>query len=113
MQCTWLTVPPSYFTRNRHGTFKLREIKDPATGTKAQYRRTLIINPGGPAGSGYSLVAQETVDDPSLDAAHDFVAFVRLVGAHRVARSLKGSVRLRGPPQIEKDTRHSRSTTSW
>ncbi len=53
MFCTWLTVPRSYMTKNTYGTFKLRVIKDPAAGTRAQYQGALIVNPGGPGGSGY------------------------------------------------------------
>jgi hypothetical protein len=52
MLCTWLTVPRSYLSRSTHGTFKIRVIKDPATGTRAQYQGALIMNPGGPAGAG-------------------------------------------------------------
>lgn len=56
MSCTWLTVPRSYLTNSTHGTFKIRVIKDPATGTRAQYQGALIMNPGGPGGSGYSMI---------------------------------------------------------
>jgi hypothetical protein len=52
MFCTWLTVPRSYLTTNTHGTFRIRVIKDPATGTRAQYQGALVMNPGGPGGSG-------------------------------------------------------------
>jgi pimeloyl-ACP methyl ester carboxylesterase len=75
MLCTWLTVPRSYLTRNTHGTSRIRVIKDPATGTASQYQGPLIMNSGGPGGSGYGLIKAKTVGDPSLHAAYDFVSF--------------------------------------
>jgi hypothetical protein len=63
MLCTWLTVPRSYLTKNTHGTFRIRVIKDPATGTRAQYQGALIMNPGGPGGSGYALIKSKTISD--------------------------------------------------
>ena len=75
MKCAWLTVPRSYTTRNTHGTFEIRVIKDPATGTPAEYQGALIMNPGGPGASGVSMIAHHTVDDKPLHAAYDFVSF--------------------------------------
>jgi pimeloyl-ACP methyl ester carboxylesterase len=75
MRCSWLTVPRSYTTKSTHGTFRIRVIKDPATGTRAQYQGALIMNPGGPGGSGVSMIAHKTIDDKSLHAAYDFVSF--------------------------------------
>jgi pimeloyl-ACP methyl ester carboxylesterase len=75
MQCAWLTVPRSYTTKNTHGTFRIRVIKDPATGTRAQFQGALIMNPGGPGGSGVKFIAHKTIDDARLHKAYDFVSF--------------------------------------
>ena len=75
MQCAWLTVPRSYTTRNTHGTFRIRVIKDPATGTRAEFQGALIMNPGGPGGSGVKFIAHKTIDDARLHRAYDFVSF--------------------------------------
>jgi len=74
-QCTWLTVPRSYTTRSTHGTFRIRVIRQPATGTAAERKGMLVLNPGGPGGSGYSLIAHDTVDNAALHKAYDFVSF--------------------------------------
>jgi len=74
-QCTWLTVPRSYTTRSTHGTFRIRVIRQPATGTAAERKGVLVLNPGGPGGSGYSMIAHNTVDNAALHKAYDFVSF--------------------------------------
>lgn len=74
-QCTWLTVPRSYTTRSTRGTFRIRVIRQPATGTAAERKGVLVLNPGGPGGSGYSTVAHNTIDNAALHKAYDFVGF--------------------------------------
>lgn len=44
-------------------TFRIRVIRDPATGTHKQYQGVLMMNPGGPGSSGVKMVANETIDD--------------------------------------------------
>ncbi len=75
MQCATLKVPRSYTTKNTHGVFDLPVIKQPATGTAADYRGVLMLNPGGPGGSGVSLIKHNLIDDASLHKAYDFVSF--------------------------------------
>ena len=73
--CSWLTVPRSYAKPGSFGTFRIRVIKDPATGSHKQYQGALMMNPGGPGSSGVEMVENDKVDDPDLHAAYDFVSF--------------------------------------
>ncbi len=78
--CTFLTVPKSYASPGKYGTFRISVVKDPATGNRSQYQGALMMNPGGPGSSGVNFVLSGSVEDVSpnglaLHEAYDFVSF--------------------------------------
>jgi pimeloyl-ACP methyl ester carboxylesterase len=72
-QCTDLLVPIDY-TELKTGTFTISVLKYPTTNTKKL--GSLIVNPGGPGGSGvdYAYVA-EYLFNPAILYAYDIVGF--------------------------------------
>jgi pimeloyl-ACP methyl ester carboxylesterase len=86
MRCATLKVPLNYaHPAARSITLALSEV--PATAPPSQRQGILLVNPGGPGGSGLSLasfVAQGL--DPSVAARYDIIGFdTRGVGSSRPA----------------------------
>ena len=72
-QCTDLLVPIDY-TELKTGTFNISVLKYPTTGAKK--RGSLIVNPGGPGGSGVDYAyAAEYLFSPAILGAYDIVGF--------------------------------------
>jgi len=72
-QCTDLLVPIDY-TELRTGTFNISVLKYPTTGEKKI--GSLIVNPGGPGGSGVDYAyAAEYLFTPAILNAYDIVGF--------------------------------------
>jgi len=72
-QCTDLLVPIDY-TELKTGTFNISVLKYPATGAKKL--GSLIVNPGGPGGSGVDYAyAAEYLFNPAILNAYDIVGF--------------------------------------
>jgi len=72
-QCTDLLVPIDY-TKLKTGTFNISVLKYPATGEKKL--GSLIVNPGGPGGSGVDYAyAAEYLFNPAILGAYDIVGF--------------------------------------
>jgi pimeloyl-ACP methyl ester carboxylesterase len=71
--CATLRVPKDYADPTAHGDFELAVLKVPATGER---RGSLVVNPGGPGGSGaqYAAAAPGIVTSQVLDA-YDVVGF--------------------------------------
>jgi pimeloyl-ACP methyl ester carboxylesterase len=72
-QCTDLLVPIDY-TELKTGTFNISVLKYPTTGEKKL--GSLIVNPGGPGGSGVDYAyAAEYLFNPAILGAYDIVGF--------------------------------------
>jgi pimeloyl-ACP methyl ester carboxylesterase len=72
-QCTDLLVPIDY-TELKTGTFNISVLKYPTTGAKRL--GSLIVNPGGPGGSGVDYAyAAEYLFSPAILGAYDIVGF--------------------------------------
>ena len=72
-QCTDLLVPIDY-TELKTGTFNISVLKYPTTGEKKL--GSLIVNPGGPGGSGVDYAyAAEYLFTPAILGAYDIVGF--------------------------------------
>jgi pimeloyl-ACP methyl ester carboxylesterase len=73
--CTTLSVPADYARPGgRHITLALDMI--PATAPKSEQQGILLVNPGGPGGSGLSLAAEVAQGiDPAVAARYDIVGF--------------------------------------
>jgi pimeloyl-ACP methyl ester carboxylesterase len=72
-QCTDLLVPIDY-TELKTGTFNISVLKYPTTNTKKL--GSLIVNPGGPGGSGVDYAyAAEYLFNPAILEAYDIVGF--------------------------------------
>ncbi|ASY22036.1 putative pimeloyl-ACP methyl ester carboxylesterase [Candidatus Planktophila versatilis] len=72
-QCADLLVPIDY-TELRTGTFNISVLKYPTTGEKKT--GSLIVNPGGPGGSGVDYAyAAEYLFSPTILNAYDIVGF--------------------------------------
>jgi pimeloyl-ACP methyl ester carboxylesterase len=72
-QCTDLQVPIDY-TELKTGTFNISVLKFPTTGEKKL--GSLIVNPGGPGGSGVDYAyAAEYLFTPAILNAYDIVGF--------------------------------------
>jgi pimeloyl-ACP methyl ester carboxylesterase len=72
-QCTDLLVPIDY-TELRTGTFNISVLKYPTTNKKKL--GSLIVNPGGPGGSGVDYAyAAEYLFNPAILEAYDIVGF--------------------------------------
>jgi pimeloyl-ACP methyl ester carboxylesterase len=72
-QCTDLLVPIDY-TELKTGTFNISVLKYPTTGEKKL--GSLIVNPGGPGGSGVDYAyAAEYLFNPAILNAYDIVGF--------------------------------------
>jgi pimeloyl-ACP methyl ester carboxylesterase len=73
--CTTLSVPADYAEpAGRHITLALDMI--PATAPKSQQQGILLVNPGGPGGSGLSLAAEVAQGiNPAVAAQYDIVGF--------------------------------------
>jgi pimeloyl-ACP methyl ester carboxylesterase len=72
-QCTDLLVPIDY-TELKTGTFNISVLKYPTTGVKKL--GSLIVNPGGPGGSGVDYAyAAEYLFNPAILEAYDIVGF--------------------------------------
>jgi len=72
-QCTDLLVPIDY-TELKTGTFNISVLKYPTTGAKKL--GSLIVNPGGPGGSGVDYAyAAEYLFNPAILEAYDIVGF--------------------------------------
>lgn len=56
LSCAWLTVPLDY-AKPSGATIRLRVAKSPATGTASTRQGSLVINPGGPGGSGVDFTS--------------------------------------------------------
>ena len=74
-ECTTLSVPVDYAKPGgRHISLALDMI--PATAPKSQQQGVLLVNPGGPGGSGLSLAAEVAQGlSPSVAAQYDIVGF--------------------------------------
>jgi pimeloyl-ACP methyl ester carboxylesterase len=84
-QCTTLTVPLDY--SKPHGrTIGIAVIRKPSSGS---HRGSLIVNPGGPGGSGVDFVAQDADAFSKLTDHYDLVSFdPRGVGQSHPVRCL-------------------------
>lgn len=71
-ECTTVKVPVDYFSGNDRGTIDIALIRIPATG---QSRGSLLVNPGGPGGSGFDTVAQSAEDLKRTLPGYDIVGF--------------------------------------
>lgn len=89
-QCATLTVPLDYADPGG-ATLELAVLKSPATGDNP--RGPLVVNPGGPGGSGVDYAeAADLVVSPQLHAAFDIVGFdPRGVGASDPLNCLTGA----------------------
>ncbi|HTJ66213.1 MAG TPA: alpha/beta hydrolase [Actinospica sp.] len=72
-QCSDLTVPLNYADPSG-ATLKIAVVRKPAT-NKAQRIGSLVVNPGGPGGSGISYATSGDVLDAGLLARYDLVGF--------------------------------------
>ena len=74
-KCTTLSVPVDYANPGgRHISLALDMI--PATAPRSQQQGVLLVNPGGPGGSGLSLAAEVAQGlSPSVAAKYDIVGF--------------------------------------
>jgi pimeloyl-ACP methyl ester carboxylesterase len=72
-QCGKLTVPLNYADPSG-ATIQLAIIRKPAT-DQAQRIGSLVVNPGGPGGSGVSYATSGDVLDSALSARYDLVGF--------------------------------------
>jgi pimeloyl-ACP methyl ester carboxylesterase len=72
-QCGKLTVPLNY-ADPAGATIQLALVRKPAT-DKAHRLGSLVVNPGGPGGSGISYATSGQVADPSVLARYDLVGF--------------------------------------
>ena len=74
-ECTTLSVPVDYAKPGgRHISLALDMI--PATAPKSQQQGVLLVNPGGPGGSGLSLAAEVAQGlSPDVAAQYDIVGF--------------------------------------
>ena len=75
MQCASLQVPVNYAQPNgRKLTLALSMV--PATARKSQQQGVMLVNPGGPGGSGLSLASQVAEGiNPDVAADYDIVGF--------------------------------------
>ena len=75
LTCTWLTVPLDY-ADPAGATVRIRAAKATATGPAAQRQGSIVINPGGPGGSGVGFTAY-VAESIAADVAtqFDFVGF--------------------------------------
>ena len=89
-QCAKLTVPMDYANPTA-GTVQLAVLKVPSTGNGRN--GTLVVNPGGPGGSGVEYAqAADRVLTPDLLKAYDIVGFdPRGVGASDPLKCLTGA----------------------
>ncbi len=72
VECAKLTVPVDY-AEPAGATIQLAISKVPATGTR---QGSLLVNPGGPGGSGYDYgAAADRVVTPSIRKAYDVIGF--------------------------------------
>lgn len=72
MQCAKVKVPMDYANPQTQ-TIELAVVKLPATGKKTG---SVVVNPGGPGGSGYDMVAQSnSLFSKKLRGAYDMVGF--------------------------------------
>ena len=86
MQCASLQVPLDYrHPQGRKITLALSRI--PATAPPSQRQGVLLVNPGGPGGSGLSLAANVAAGlDPTVAAKYDIIGFdPRGVGSSKPA----------------------------
>lgn len=72
-QCSELTVPLDY-SQPAGATLQLAVVRKPAT-DKAHRLGSLVVNPGGPGGSGLSYATSGDVADDSVLARYDLVGF--------------------------------------
>ncbi|KAI5480909.1 hypothetical protein MNV49_006718 [Pseudohyphozyma bogoriensis] len=74
--CAFFDVPMDHLNPQANETVTLAMRKLPATAKAADRKGTLIINPGGPGGSGTEAVAREGPDlMEALDGLFDIVSF--------------------------------------
>ena len=89
------------------GTVKLAAVKLPATGTAAERKGTLFLNPGGPGQSGLGLSEIVFLLPPEVRAAFDFVTYdPRGIGASTPAITGRGC-------DIPKPTRPATGSVDW
>lgn len=72
-QCADLRVPLDY-TRPDKTTITLRLAKNPATGDGDKLG-SIVVNPGGPGGSGYEYARSDRLFSPEVAARYDVVGF--------------------------------------
>ncbi|HWG23745.1 alpha/beta hydrolase [Actinospica sp.] len=72
-QCSRLSVPLNY-AEPSGATIQIAVVRKPAT-NRAQRLGSLVVNPGGPGGSGISYATSGDVLDSSLTARYDLVGF--------------------------------------
>ena len=71
-QCTTVQVPVDYFADSGRGTIGIALIRIPAQGAS---QGSLLVNPGGPGGSGFDTVAQSAVELQRNLPGYDIVGF--------------------------------------
>jgi len=74
-ECAMLSVPADYAKPGcRHISLALDMV--PATAPKSRQQGVMLVNPGGPGGSGLSMAAEVAQGlDPSVAAEYDIVGF--------------------------------------
>lgn len=70
LTCAWLTVPLDY-AKPAGATIKIRVAKSTATGPAAARQGSVLINPGGPGGSGVDFTAY-VAQAIAANVAHEF-----------------------------------------
>ena len=108
MQCATLTVPLDY--RNPGGRkIALALSRVPATAPAGQRQGVLLVNPGGPGGSGLSLAGVVASGlDPAVAAQYDVIGFdPRGVGSSRPALHCDLSFFKGARPDYIPATRHA------
>jgi pimeloyl-ACP methyl ester carboxylesterase len=93
LQCTTAKVPLDWSNPGT-GEIKLALVRQPATGTRLG---SLLVNPGGPGGSGYDFVKDSInyATDKTLQSSYDIVGF----DPRGVGRST--AVKCYGPTQMD------------
>lgn len=73
LECGAMVVPLDYSAPERE-RIQIALVRQPATGDAEQRRGSLVLNPGGPGGSGLDMLFDE-VFSPEIREAYDLVSF--------------------------------------